>query len=252
LVEDNDFYNRVIGEVVAANFREIEITGSVKNMQSALLWIEKNSPHILVLDFDLPEKDIILLLHLSRMKGFRIIFISSLSERLIEALKFSFVDFVFKPFDVMDLIVAIDDAITSLKDEYYHIKIGTLAANLYAKGEMDRLILQGRSSTKVVSILDIIYARSEGGGSYFTFSGMPDMFSPVPLRRYEMLLKAHGFIRCNTKTLINAAKVKLIDEELGKLFLANGSDEEFEIRKTNAIRQLVENYSFRNMNRLHA
>ena len=252
LIEESEFYNRVLEEVVATNFRNVEIAGSVKSMHSALLKIEKLLPHILVLDFDLPEKDIILLLHLSRKKGFRIVFLSSLSDRLIEALRFSFVDFALKPFDVTDLIVAIDDAIASLEDKFYHIKIGTLAANINSTGEIDRLVVQGRRNTKVVHIFDIVEARSVDGGSYFCFSEGKNMFSPVPLRRYESILKSHGFIRCNSKTLINVAKVHHIDEENGFLYMENGKREEFEFRKTGVIRQLVNDYSFRNIKKLHA
>jgi len=252
LIEKSEYNDQILQEVVATNFPEVEIIGSVKSMQSALIWIEKQSPHILLLDFDLPEDDITLLIHLSRKKGFRIVFLSSLSDRLIEALKFSFVDFAFKPIDITDLIVAIDDAIASLDDNFYHIKVGTLAANLNSTGEIDRLVVQGREKTKVVPIFDIIEARSVDGGSYFCFSGRQGMFSPVPLRRYEAILRSHGFIRCNSKTLINAAKVHHIDEDHGVLYMENGRSEKFESRKTVAIKQMVNDHSFKNIKKLHA
>ena len=252
LIEANDFYKKVIKEVVESNFSEVVFSGVANNAESAITLLEKNSPRILILDLDTADKHIPKLLSVSKEKNIRIVFISSLSEHVIESLKFSFVDFVFKPFDVIDLIVALDDVIAELEDKFYAVKIGTLLENISTDREIERLIVKGMIDTRDVSIHDIIEARSVEKGTFFTFSDGSELFSPIPLRRFELILRSHGFVRCNSKTLVNISKIEFLDEEKDILYLDKGLLEAIEHRKVVMLKQLIRDNSVSNVSRLHA
>ncbi len=252
LIEENDFYKNVIEEVVATSFHEIESVITAKDILSAVDLVNRHEPQILIMDIDLNRDDALDALHLMHDKGIRMVFISSSSGRVIESLKFSFVDFIFKPFDVIELIVAIDDAIAEIEDEFYNVKIEALMENIDSKDEIDKLIVQGRIDTRKISIHDIVEARSVEGGAYFIFFDNSGLFSPISLRRYELILRGHGFVRCNPKTLINSSRVEFIDEDRGILYMGNDLYEKFDPRRGNILRQLFRGASRHDLNRLHA
>jgi len=252
LIEKNDFYKNVIEEVVATSFHEIEFVATAKDMLLAVDLVDRYDPQILIMDADLNRNDALNILPLMHDKGIRMVFISSNSKHVIESLKFSFVDFVFKPFDVIELIVAIDDAIAEIEDEFYNVKIEALMENINSKDEVDKLVVQGRIDTRIVSIHDIIEARSVEGGTYFIFFDNSGLFSPISLRRYELILRDHGFIRCNSRTLINSSRVEFIDEDRGFLYMGNNLYEKFDRRKGDILKQLIRESSHSDLNRLHA
>ncbi len=252
LIEANDFYKNVIEEVVASNFHEIDFVATAKDISSAVGFVNRHDPQILILDADLNKNDALNILHLMQDKGIRMVFISSYSEHIIESLKFSFVDFIFKPFDVIELIVAIDDAIAEIEDEFYNVKIEALMENIISDDEVDKLVVKGKTDTRIISIHEIIEARSVEGGTYFIFFDNSGLFSPIPLRRYELILRGHGFVRCNPRTLINSSRVEFIDEERGFLYMGNNLYEKFERRKGDVLKQLIRESSHSDVSRLHA
>ncbi len=252
LIEANDFYKKVIKEVVESNFSEIVFSGVANNAESAITLLEKNPPRILILDLDTADKHIPKLLSVSKEKNIRIVFISSQSEHVIESLKFSFVDFVFKPFDAIDLIVALDDVLAELEDKFYAVKIGVLMDNISPGRDIERLIVKGMIDTRDVSIHDIIEARSVKKGTFFTFSDGSELFSPIPLRRFELILRSHGFVRCNSRTLVNISKIEFLDEEKDILYLDKGLFEAIEHRKIVTLKQLIKENSLSTVSRLHA
>ncbi len=252
LVEDDTFYQRIVEEIIKVNFPEIVITGIVKDIKTAKEFIIKDDPQILVLDINLPDGTSFDLLQQIENKNYRVVFISAYSEYALESLKFSFVDFVFKPFDPNDLIVAVDDAIADLEEKFYDVKIETLTHNVNSKNGANKLVIQGKRSVKVVGIDDIVWASAVYNGSLFYFSDGTVFLSPLPLRRYESLLRTHSFIRCHPKVLVNIVHVKYMAEETNRLYFDKELYVNYEPRKTNLLKQLIKHASLSDVSSLHA
>ncbi len=252
LVEDDIFYQRVVERVIKGNFPEVVITGIAKDIKSAKESIENDNPHILVLDVNLPDGTSFDLLQQIDKRNHRIVFISAHSEYLVEALRFSFVDFIFKPFDAIDLIVAIDDAISELEESFYYVKLEVLVENINSEKGVNKMVIQGKRSAKAVDISDIVWAGSVYSGSLFYFTDGTVFLSPLPLRRYELLLRSHGFMRCHPKTLINLKHVRFMDEKKNRLYFGDGLHVNYDPRKTNQLKKFVKQRMVSNARRLQA
>ncbi len=252
LVEDDVFYQKVVERVIKGNFPEVVVTGVAIDVKSAKELIEKDTPHILVLDVNLPDGTSFDLLQQIDKSNHRIVFISAHSEYLAEALKFSFVDFIFKPFEAIDLIVAIDDAISELEESYYHVKLEVLVENINSEKGVSKLVIQGKRSAKAVEIDDIVWASSVYSGSLFYFSDGTVFLSPMPLRRYELLLRSYGFMRCHPKTLINIKHVRFLDEKKNRLYFGDGLHVNYDPRKTNQLKKFVKQRLVNSARRLQA
>ena len=252
LVEDDVFYQKTVERVIKGNFPEVVITGIVKDIKSAKKSIEEESPHILVLDVNLPDGTSFDLLQQIDKSNHRVVFVSAYSEYLGEAMKFSFVDFIFKPFDAIDLIVAIDDAILEIEESYYHVKLEVLVENINSEKGVNKLVIQGKRSAKAVEVDDIVWASSVYSGSLFYFSDGTVFLSPMPLRRYDLLLRSHGFMRCHPKTLINIKHVKFLHEKTSRLYFGDGLHVNYDPRKTNHLKQFLKQGLVNETSRLQA
>ena len=250
LVEDDIFYQKTVVRVILANFPHINITGIVSNVREAKESIKIEEPHILVLDVNLPGS--FDLVQQMAMKECRLVFISSFSEHIRESLKFSFVDFVLKPFDAIDLIIALDGAISERKNRNYHVKTGSFLENVRSKSGISKLVIQGENDIKVADINKIIWAKAVFNRSRFYFSNGTELLSPVPLRRYELLLRSHAFMRCNQRTLVNVGYVRFMEEETNRLYLGEGLYVNYEHRKSGPLKHLIKQYSLNEVSRLHA
>ncbi len=239
LVEDDILYQKIVERVIEGNFPEVVITGIVDNIKSARECIKEDSPQILVLDVNLPDGTSFELLQQIEKSNFRVVFISAYSEYLVESLKFSFVDFIFKPFDAIDLIVAVDDAISELEESFYNVKLEVLVENINSEKGVNKLVIQGRRSAKVVEVINIVWASSVYSGSLFYFSDGTVFMSPLPLRRYELLLRSHNFMRCQPKTLVNVRHINFLDEKTNRLYFGDGLYVYYEPRKANQLKQFV-------------
>jgi len=252
LVEDDVFYQKIVERVIKGNFPEVVITGVAKDITSAKECIKKDNPHIIVLDVNMPDVVSLELLQLIYKSNYRVVFISANSEFMVEALKFSFVDFIFKPFDAIDLIVAIDDAISELEESDYHVKLDVLVENLNSEKGVYKLVIQGKRSVKAVDIGGIVWAGSVYSGSLFYFSDGTVFLSPMPLRRYDLLLRSHGFMRCHPKTLINIKHVKFLHEKTNRLYFGDGLHVNYDPRKTNHLKQFLKQGLVSEASRLQA
>jgi two-component system LytT family response regulator len=252
LVEDDIFYQKIVERVIKGNFPEVVITGIAKDVKSAKESIKNDNPHILVLDVNLPDGTSFDLLQQIDKRNHRIVFISAHSEYLVEALRFSFVDFIFKPFDAIDLIVAIDDAISELEESFYYVKLEVLVENINSEKGVSKMVIQGKRSVKAVDISDIVWAGSVYSGSLFYFTDGTVFLSPLPLRRYELLLRSHGFMRCHPKTLINLKHVRFMDEKKNRLYFGDGLHVNYDPHKTNHLKKFVKQRMISKARRLQA
>ena len=250
LVEDDIFYQKTVVRVILANFPQIRITKIVSNVREAKESIREEEPHVLVLDVNIPGA--FELVREMAMKECRLVFISSFSEHIRKSLKFTFVDFVLKPFDAIDLIIALDGAISERKNRNYHIKLESLLENIRSKSGVRKLVIQGAKNVKVADIYEIVWAEAVFNRSRFYFSDGSELLSPVPLRRYELLLKAHGFMRCHQRILVNVGYVRFMEEETNRLYLGEGLYVSYEQRRSGPLKHLIKQYSMNEISKLHA
>ncbi len=236
IVEDDIYNQKAVETIVKNHFPEITITDRATNVKNGIASIERHKPDLLILDIHLTDGTSFDILRQSKYQDYKVIFMSAYHEYALEALQFAAIDFVFKPFDVNELIVAIDKAIDELQDESYPLKIKTLFENIDLRNKNKKVVLQGRQNVKICDVDDIVWAKAIVGGANFYFDDGSYFFANNPLRRYEALLIPHAFFRCHPHYLINLLKVKEVKFNLNRILLSNDDEVAFESRR---YRQLI-------------
>lgn len=244
IVEDNGLMQKVLRKVIDTHFPEIEIVGVTGFVTTAIDLIETEVPDLLLMDIHLNDGTAFDILKPIDTSSFKVIFISAYQEFMLESLKFSSVDFIFKPFDINDIVLAVDKAINELKDNIHPgsnaLKMDALIANIASDDNSKQLVLLGREEVKTVSHRNILWGKAKLGYSKFHFTNQNPFLSISPLRHYEALLNTKGFYRCQRHYLVNTLHINYVDPISQLVHLKNGDTIPLDHQKYDPLMALIQ------------
>ncbi|MCI8602001.1 MAG: response regulator [Oscillospiraceae bacterium] len=114
IVDDSELTRRGICESVNWELMDIEIVGEAANGLEAMLLIHDQNPDILICDVRMPKLDGIALVGELQPShpSLQVIFLSGYSEKeyLKNAIKLNAVDYIYKPFQLHELVAAVEKA----------------------------------------------------------------------------------------------------------------------------------------------
>jgi len=235
IVEDDKFNVLAVTKVIEKHFPEIQIQATASCVEEAVKAIKNYNPDLLLMDIHLIDGTAFDIIRICRAHDFKIVFMSAYHEYVVKAMQYAAVDFVFKPFDVNELVVAIDKAIDQLQDINYQLKIETLFNNI--EQNKNQIILQGRNKLRACNITEIAWGKAIPGGANFYMMDNSYFFVSKPLRRYEAILADHTFFRCHPHYLINLQHVKEIKPELLRVKMETGDEVLYESRRFNQLKK---------------
>lgn len=239
IIEDDIFNIRVVKKIIESQFPEIEIIGTAGKVSEGIQLIESSQPDLLIMDIHLIDGTSFDILRQCNYSSSKIVFMSAYHEYAVKAIQYAAVEFVFKPFDINELVVAIDKALDQLQDHEYQTKIETLINNIDNKP--NKVILQGRTSIKAYDVNDIVWCKAVHGGANFYFIDNSYFYACKPLRRYEAILSDHSFFRCHPHYLINLLRVKELRPDLHRIKMETNDEVIYEPRRYNQLKDLLQN-----------
>ncbi len=158
LVEDLEQYQELIVRHLHSFMPKpfnVRVCGNIADAERE---IGNKKPDLLLLDIHLPDGtgfDLLERLGLERLK-FKLIFISAHDDYAIRAFKFSAVDYVLKPIDIVEFQMAIAKVVQYNAEEE-KVKISALQANLLVKSEsLKNLVLKDADSIYLIDIQHVM------------------------------------------------------------------------------------------------
>lgn len=241
IASEDSMTRQVIRQVLETYFHEFEVVGETESAAEALKSIKDLKPDVVIVDLNLKEGDALQLLSALRPIEFHTVFISSFNDYLIEALQFAQVDFVFKPFDISDLITTIDKVSDSHKPKTpflpHHHRVETLINNITSSSK--EIILKGSKNFITQSLHQIVWAEAVGSKSIFHFVNGSIFEANSPLRRFESMLQLRSFFRCHPFMLVNLLHIDYIDPVTKLIRMSNDDQVPYEERRYHQLTTLL-------------
>ncbi len=235
LIADDDHRIRMIIEkILLQNFISVEIVAQTDSVENSINALYKYKPHIAFLDIHLINGTAFEVVRQTVDLDYKVIFMSTYQEYALEDIKFASIDFVYKPIDIDDLLLAVDQAMSSMIEGGYRQRIQTLFQNTGYNDDVKQIVFKTRSSVISVPIRDIVCGESNFGTSLFQIQNRKPVEINQPLRHYESMLNGHNFFRCHSKYIVNYSQITGVNYQNEHLQLANGQIIPFEIRRLNA------------------
>jgi two-component system LytT family response regulator len=144
-----------------------------------------------------------------------VIFTTAFDKYAIKAIRFSALDYLLKPVDIVDLQNAINRHI--IKKEFQGKQqqqqlVNNLLTNLQQKNSDDfKLAISVKEGVFLFETKDIICLEGMNNYTKFYFTNQKPLLVAKTLKEYEDILTEYKFIRIHKSFLVNRAHVKKMD-----------------------------------------
>jgi two-component system LytT family response regulator len=191
----------------------------------ALRIIPEYQPSLVMLDIEMPLMNGFDLLNRIGNWNFDVVFTTAYDKYAIKAIRFSALDYLLKPVDVIDLQNAINRHIVKNQINADHQKhlVKNLISNLKQKDLSGfKLAISISEGIFFIDPKDIIRLEGEGNYTKFFLTNRKPLFVSKIIKEYEEILADFDFIRVHKSYLVNKKYIDHLDKD-DVLWLTDGS-----------------------------
>lgn len=248
LIVEDEARGRNALKAMLNDIPRINLIGESPDVEDAILKIQLHNPDLVLLDIEMPYKNGFDLLAALPNRTFDVIFTTAYDSYAIKAIKFSAIDYLLKPIDPEELIIAINKTAEKRKKIQHQpqLQINNLLENLKAINKQNfKLSLPTSDGAIYVPIDEIIRCESDTNYTNFYFKNeeRPTIVSKT-LKEYEELLTDFGFCRVHHSHLVNLKFIKkYIKGEGGTVVMADDTEVEVSRRKKEIFQKSLEKFT---------
>jgi len=189
--------------LLAEFFPEIIVCAEAENVNSTYDAILIHQPDVVLLAVDMPDGTAFDLLKRLPQINFNIIFITAHEKYALQAIKFSALDYLLKPYTSGDFVEAIRKAQRKEAAEDSSLKFNALLQN-FQHQQPSKIVLRTSDSIHVVQLNEIIRLQADGAYTTFYVLNRKPIVVSKNLKEYDNLLENSGFIRTHQSHLVNS------------------------------------------------
>ena len=215
-----NFIQTIIREYCPA----LEVIGKAHDATDGVTVILEKKPDLVLLDVEMPHGSGFDLLAQFPEKTFDVIFITAFNHYAIKAIKFSAVDYILKPININEFILAIEKvAEKRSSSDIPNRNFETLLENLNSAAPA-KLAIPTSDGMEYLNTKEIIRIEADRSYSWFHLTGKRKILVSKNLKEYQDLLNDRSFFRSHNSHLINLEHVKkYIRADGGAIEMADGS-----------------------------
>ena len=190
----------------------------------ALELIKSNPPNLIMLDIEMPGMNGFDFLNRACCSDFDVIFTTAYDRYAIKAIRFSALDYLLKPVDIVELQNAINRHI--IKKQYHnHLHqqqlVDNLVQNLQKNDHPFKLAVSVKEGVFLFELKNIIFLEGQNNYTRIFFDHQKPLLVSRTIGDYEDMLGEYQFYRVHKSYLVNQEHVVKVDNE-GMLGLSNG------------------------------
>ncbi|WP_034061495.1 LytR/AlgR family response regulator transcription factor [Lacinutrix jangbogonensis] len=218
IVEDEERSSNLLLFYLQKHCPQIEIIGNAFTYDDAVLQLNSLKPELIFMDIILDKGTGFDVLEMVELTNTKIIFITALSEYAIKAFKYNAIDYILKPYDPKEIVLAVQKAVIELERESFtnsrQIETVNSSMNTTEKN-FDFIAVPSMNEIDFVKLIDIVYLKSDGRYTVFHLSNDTEIVSSKNIGMYEDILDSNLFFRIHNSYIINLSKVKKINKSGG-------------------------------------
>lgn len=212
---------------------QVTIMAATQSVSDAVNAIEKHLPHLIFLDIQMGEQTGFDVLKMLPNRNFEVIFVTAYDQYGIQAVKFAALDYLLKPIDIEELIIAVNKAEQKLAAQTQTLQLDFLLQQLKKpEAAIGKIALPMQSEIRYISLSEIIRCEADNTYTSFFLTNNEKLLVSKSLKEYADLLRPNGFLRTHQSHLVNPRYVKSWLKEDGGILLLN-TGEKIPVSKPN-------------------
>jgi two-component system LytT family response regulator len=210
IVDDEPLCVETLAMQLAQYCPKVQIVAKFTDAGQALAHLQHNPPDLLFLDIEMPKINGFDLLNQLRPAAFPVIFTTAYDQFAIRAFKYMAMDYLLKPIDEADLLLAVQKVQDLTAPSRHAQQIAQLLEG-YQLGlpRLQRIALPTTDGLEFVELADIVRCEANSNYTIIVLAGRAPMFISRPLKDMEeMLASETRFLRVHHSHLINVDRLK--------------------------------------------
>jgi len=241
IVDDEPSAGNILRLLIEKNISAAKEIRICTTPEEALELFVSYKPTLLMLDIEMPTMNGFDLLSRMGSWDFDVIFTTAYDKYAIKAIRFSALDYLLKPVDIIDLQNAVNRHIvkTAFHPAGQEKLVSNLLNNLKQKDSSSfKLAVSTQDGFFFYDPREILRCEGENNYTHFYFLNQKPLLVSRTLKEYEEILSDHGFIRIHKSHLVNIREVTKLDKE-GLLWLSDGTSLAVSRRRREEVLQLL-------------
>lgn len=206
---------------------EIEVIEMAHDIASSVEKVQTIAPDVIFLDVKLAGEtgfDLLEELNNKELLNADVIFTTAHDEFAIKAIKFSAIDYLLKPIDAEDLVLAVRK-VEAKKDVNPSLKLDVLIENFrQASDSPKKIVIPSSDGMHILRVSDIIRCESSSNYTQFFLNNGKKLLASKTLKEFDNMLTDYSFERIHKSHLVNMNYVKrYVQSDGGYLIMDDGS-----------------------------
>jgi two-component system LytT family response regulator len=203
IIDDEKVFRDMLASLLKQNLPQVEIISICENAEKGFIAIKSQSPDLVFLDVEMPGLTGTELMDKIEHKNFELIYTTSHDKYALKALKQNAADYLIKPVDSIDLMMAVEKVSKRIEAKQ---KESDKGSNTTAESKM--IALPTGDGLEFYEISNIIRCESETNYTTFYFSDRDKLVITRQLKDVEEMLKGYNFFRTHKSHLVNVKQIK--------------------------------------------
>jgi two-component system LytT family response regulator len=233
LVDDEVDSIRVLQRLLEAYCTDVRVVGTAEGVESALELIQMQKPDLAFLDIEMIQGNAFDLLNRLLPLNFQVIFVTAFDNYAIRAFKYSAVDYLLKPVDVDDLLLAVDKVKMRSEGKIDLTGIKTLLENVGAMHvSLQKMAIPTLTGLSFVPLQDIVRFEAQGNYTNIFLANGENVMTTRNIKEYEELLPEAIFYRVHNSHIISLQRIQKYQKGRGGyVIMEDGSSIEVASRR---------------------
>jgi two-component system LytT family response regulator len=185
---------------------EVSVVAEANSVLTGIEAIQQHAPDLVFLDIEMPEGKGFKILEFFSEPDFDVIFVTAYDQYAIQAIRFSALDYILKPINILELRAAVDR--TGHRKKKERRLLNQFLHNAHSELAEKKLALASGNKIEFRSIGQIIRCQSDGNYTNFYFTEGPALLVTKTLNDFEEILEGYGFIRTHKAHLVNTLFIR--------------------------------------------
>ena len=225
IVEDELNNKENLQNILTEYCPSVEIVALCSSALEGRQKIMELKPDLVFLDVEMPGGDGFSMLESLSILNFEVIFVTAFTNYAVKAIKFSALDYIVKPIDIMELLKAVDKASKKLKEKSDNSRMVNLLKNQHREDNKKTLALPLSDKIEFVEVSNIIRCQANGNYTVFYLRNGEKLLISKTLKEYGELLASFNFLRVHQSHLINIGEVKsFVKTDGGYILMKDGTN----------------------------
>ncbi len=218
IIEDEENGRLVLQNLLQKYCPSIELVGMAASIKEAIPLIINKEPEIVFLDIELPENNGFTLFEHFPTSQFSTIFVTAYSDYALKALKMSAIDYLLKPINPEELIIAVGKTSRNNNE-----KVKSLVHNINIG--LSKVALPTAEGLIFVEVESIMRCEAENNYTMVFFSDKKSILISKTLAYFDELLADFPFFRASRNALINMNFASRLQRGKKNLIVMNDGSE---------------------------